>query len=48
MGRTKTDVLNIIRCDGAVCVSVNSNYKKYYANQVRRKLNIKRYRYENS
>lgn len=49
MRRIKTEVLNVIRCDGAVCVSVNNNYKKYYSNGISgRNLNIKKYRYENS
>lgn len=49
MGITKTEVLNVIRCDGVACVSVNNNYKKYYAYGISGKsLNIKRYRYENS
>ena len=45
--RTKTEVLNVIRCDGAVCISINNNYKKYYSNGVSgRNLNIKKYKYE--
>lgn len=47
MRRTKTEVLNVIRCDGAVCISINNNYKKYYSNGVSgRNLNIKKYKYE--
>lgn len=43
----KKETLNVIRCNGAVCVSMNSNYKKYYSDGISgRSLNMKRYKYE--
>ena len=42
------DVLKVIRCKGAACVSMNYNSRKYYAfrSPVNRKLNMRRYYYE--
>lgn len=35
--------VNIIKCEGAVCVSVNSNDRRYYAQNINtRKLKIER------
>lgn len=37
--------VNIIKCDGAICVSVNSNDRRYYAQRVSsRMLDVKRYK----
>ena len=37
--------VNIVKCDGASCVSVNSNDRRYYAQKVSsRMLNVKRYK----
>jgi hypothetical protein len=41
----KKDTINIVECDGAVCVSVNENFDRYYAQGVSsKKLNIKKYK----
>nr|DAI59019.1 MAG TPA: hypothetical protein [Crassvirales sp.] len=37
--------VNIVKCDGAICVSVNSNDRRYYAQGVSsRMLDVKRYK----
>lgn len=37
--------VNIIKCEGAICVSVNSNDRRYYAQGVSsRMLDVKRYK----
>lgn len=38
----RVDVIrvNIVRCDGAICVSTEYNDKKYYANSNSRKLEV--------
>ena len=39
-------VVNIVECDGGICVSVNRNDRRYYARYIRksRRLKIKRYK----
>lgn len=41
----KKGTLNIVKCSGATCVSVDSNYNRYYANTwvKTRPLNVRRY-----
>lgn len=37
--------VNIVKCDGAICMSVNSNDRRYYAQGVSsRMLDVKRYK----
>jgi len=37
--------VNIVKCEGAICVSVNSNDRRYYAQGVSsRMLDVKRYK----
>lgn len=37
--------INIVKCEGAICVSVNSNDRGYYAQGVSsRMLDVKRYK----
>lgn len=37
--------VNIVKCDGAICVSVNNNDRRYYAQGVSsRMLDVKRYK----
>lgn len=41
----KKETINLINCDGAVCVSVNQNDNRYYAQGVSsRVLDVKRYK----
>jgi hypothetical protein len=43
--KVKNETINIVECDGAVCVSVNHNDNRYYAQGVSSKvLNVKRYK----
>lgn len=43
--KVKRDSINIVQCEGAVCVSVNHNDDRYYAQGVSsRMLNVKRYK----
>lgn len=43
------DVVNVIRCKGAACISLNSNIRKYYASNIKhRVLKPKMYKYEKS
>lgn len=43
--KVKIKTINIIKCDGAICVSVNSNDRRYYAQGVSsRMLDVKRYK----
>ncbi len=43
--KTKNRTINIVECDGAVCVSVGNKDNRYYAQWVSsRILNIKRYK----
>lgn len=45
MKTIKKDTLNIVKCEGAICVSVNSNDRRYYAQGVSsRMLDVKRYK----
>lgn len=39
------DILNIVRCEGAVCVSSNDNYRRYYADNITRHRKIKMEKY---
>lgn len=42
--KVKNETINIVECDGAVCVSMNDNDNRYYAKGVSGKaLDIKRY-----
>lgn len=37
--------INLVKCEGAICVSVNSNDRRYYAQEVSsRMLVVKRYK----
>lgn len=37
--------INIVKCEGVICVSVNNNYNRYYAQGVSsRILKIKKYK----
>ena len=39
--------INIIKCEGSICVSINNNDRGYYAQKAgSRKLNVKRYKVE--
>ena len=41
------DYLNVVKCDGATCISLNNNIKKYYAEYMNhRTLKPKVYKYE--
>ena len=43
--KVKNETINIVECDGAVCVSMNYNDDRYYAQGVSsRVLNVKRYK----
>lgn len=43
--KVKNGTINIVECDGAVCISVNHNDNRYYAQGVSSKvLNVKRYK----
>lgn len=45
MKTVKRDIINIVKCEGAICVSVNSNDRRYYAQGVSsRMLDVKRYK----
>lgn len=45
MKTIKKDTLNIVECEGAICVSVNNNDRRYYAQGVSsRMLDVKRYK----
>lgn len=47
MNGKKFDRLNVLKSDGAVLVSINGRYKRYYANgSYGKKLNMKRFKYE--
>lgn len=37
----KYDMLRVVRCKGAVCVSINEGYDRYFAENIRKKRNIK-------
>lgn len=37
--------VNLVKCEGVICVSVNSNDRRYYAQRVSsRMLDVKRYK----
>lgn len=41
----REETLNIVKCEDAICVSVNSNDRRYYAQGVSsRMLDVKRYK----
>lgn len=41
----KEETINIVQCDGAVCISMNHNDNKYYAQGVSsRMLDVKRHK----
>lgn len=43
--KIKIETINVVQCDGAVCVSMNHNDDRYYAQGVSsRILNVKRYK----
>lgn len=43
--KVKRDSINIVQCEGAVCVSMNHNDDRYYAQGVSsRVLDVKRYK----
>lgn len=43
--KIKIETINVVQCDGAVCVSVNNNDRRYYAQGVSsRMLDVKRYK----
>lgn len=43
--KVKNETINIVECDGAVCVSMNHNDVRYYAQGVNsRMLDVKRYK----
>lgn len=47
--KRKFDYLSVIKCEGATCISLNENIKKYYASGItHRNLKAKVYRYENN
>ena len=35
------DMLRIVRCKGAVCVSINEGYDRYYAAYMKKRKNLK-------
>lgn len=43
--KVKNETINIVECEGAVCVSVNNNDRRYYAQGVSsKKLDVVRYK----
>ena len=41
----REEVINLVQCEGAICVSVNRNDRRYYAQGVSsRMLDVKRYK----
>ena len=43
--KIKVETINVVQCKGAVCVSMNHNDARYYAQKVNsRILNVKRYK----
>lgn len=43
--RVRNETVNIVKCDGAVCVSMNHNDDRYYAQGVSsRMLDVKRHK----
>ena len=43
--KVKIETINVVQCDGAVCISMNRNDDRYYAQGVSsRILDIKRYK----
>ena len=43
--KVKNETINIVQCEGAICVSTNQNDSRYYAPEISsRVLDIKRYR----
>lgn len=43
--KVKNETINIVQCDGAVCVSMNHNDDRYYAKGVSsRVLDVKRHK----
>lgn len=37
--------INLVKCEGSICVSVNNNDRRYYAQEVSsRMLDVKRYK----
>ena len=40
------ETLNVLKCAGATCVSINSRWKRYYATDlITKKLKMKKYKY---
>ena len=43
--KVKIETINVVKCDGAICVSMNYNDDRYYAQGVSsRTLDVKRYK----
>lgn len=43
--KVKIETINVVQCDGAVCISMNHNDGRYYAQGVSsRILDVKRYK----